>query len=119
MFTVSAQRVNIFAESYEQPVQFMVRGDLKNMEYNLPPIIHMYRPFLMVVHLRSLLIFGSSKKSVCHFVFGLLTQISLNILRSKRRVRKKQKKRMEWMDKDGLVSATVKEAMAELEANVQ
>ena len=50
--------------------------DLKNMEYNLPPIIHMYRPFLMVVHLRSSLIFGSSKKSVCHFVFGLLTQIS-------------------------------------------
>ena len=72
--------MNIFAESYEQPVQFMVRGDLKNMEYNLPPIIHMYRPFLMVVHLRSSLIFGSSKKSVCHFVFGLLTQISLMIL---------------------------------------
>ena len=46
------------------------------MEYNLPPIIHMYRPFLMVVHLRSSLIFGSSKKSVCQFVFGLLTQIS-------------------------------------------
>ena len=79
VFTVSAQRVNIFAESYEQPVQFMVRGDLKNMEYNLPPIIHMYRPFLMVVHLRSSLIFGSSKKSVCHFVFGLLTQISIYI----------------------------------------
>ena len=27
--------------------------------------------------------------------------------------------RMEWMDKDGLVSATVKEAMAELEANME
>ena len=26
--------------------------------------------------------------------------------------------RMEWMDKDGLVSATVKDAMAELERNV-
>ena len=27
--------------------------------------------------------------------------------------------KMEWMDKDGLVSATVKEAMAELEANME
>jgi len=26
---------------------------------------------------------------------------------------------MEWMDKDGLVSATDKEAMAELEANME
>jgi len=43
----------------------------------------------------------------------------LNILRSKKAREKKTKKRMEWMDKDGLVSATVKEAMAELEANVQ
>ena len=33
-------------------------------------------PFWMVVHLMSWLIFGSSKKSVCHFAFGLLTQIS-------------------------------------------
>ena len=36
-----------FAAKIEQPVQFTVRGDLKNMEYNLPHIIHMYRPFLM------------------------------------------------------------------------
>ena len=43
---------------------------LKNMEYNWPPIHHMYRPFLMVVHFRSSWNFGSSKKSVCHLYLG-------------------------------------------------
>ena len=76
VFTVSAQRVNIAAEFNEQPVQFMIRGDLKNMECIIPLIHHMYRSFLRVVHLKSLLIFGSSKKSVHHLHFGLLTKIS-------------------------------------------
>ena len=49
---------------------------LKNMEYNWPPIHHMYRPFLLVVHFISSCIFGSSKKSVYHLHFGLLTKIS-------------------------------------------
>ena len=65
------------AESHEQPVQCMIRGDLKNMEYNWPPIHHMYRPFLLVVHFISSCIFGSSKKSVYHLHFGLLTKISI------------------------------------------
>ena len=77
VFTVSAQRVNIAAEFNEQPVQFMIRGDLKNMECIIPLIHHMYRSFLRVVHLRSLLIFGSSKKSVYYLHFGLLTKISI------------------------------------------
>ena len=77
VFTVSAQRVNIAAEFNEQPVQFMIRGDLKNMECIIPLIHHMYRSFLRVVHLRSLLIFGSSKKSVYYLHFGLLTKISM------------------------------------------
>ena len=65
------------AESHEQPVQCMIRGDLKNMEYNWPPIHHMYRPFLLVVHFISSCIFGSSKKSLYHLHFGLLTKISI------------------------------------------
>ena len=52
VFTVSAQRVNIVAESDEQPVQFMIRGDLKNVECIIPLIHHMYRSFLRVVHLK-------------------------------------------------------------------
>ena len=36
----------------------------------------MYRPFLLVVHFISSCIFGSSKKSVYHLYFGLLTKIS-------------------------------------------
>ena len=37
----------------------------------------MYRPFLLVVHFISSCIFGSSKKSVYHLHFGLLTKISI------------------------------------------
>ena len=70
VFTVSAQRVNIVAEFDEQPVQFMIRGDLKNVECIIPLIHHMYRSFLRVVHLRSLLIFGSRLKRRVPFSFG-------------------------------------------------
>ena len=38
--------MKLFAGSFEQPVQFTVRGDLKVMESNQSHIIHMYRPFL-------------------------------------------------------------------------
>ena len=70
VITVSAQRVNIDAEFDEQPVQFMIRGDLKNMECIIPLIHHMYRSFLRVVHLKSLLIFGSRLKRRVPFGFG-------------------------------------------------
>ena len=40
----------------------------------------MYRPFLLVVHFISSCIFGSSKKSVYHLHFGLLTKISLILI---------------------------------------
>ena len=40
----------------------------------------MYRPFLLVVHFISSCIFGSSKKSVYHLHFGLLTKISIKSL---------------------------------------
>ena len=75
--TVSAQRVNIVAEFDEQPVQFMIRGDLKNMECIIPLIHHMYRSFLRVVHLKSLLIFGSRLKRRVPFGLGLITQTSI------------------------------------------
>ena len=74
--TVSAQRVNIDAEFDEQPVQFMIRGDLKNVECIIPLIHHMYRSFLRVVHLKSLLIFGSRLKRRVPFSLGLITQTS-------------------------------------------
>ena len=77
VFTVSAQRVNIAAESNEQPVQFMIRGDLKNMECIIPLIHHMYRSFLRVVHLKSSLIFGSRLKRRVPFDLGLITQTSI------------------------------------------
>ena len=54
----------------------MVRGDLKNMERNLSHIIHMYRPFLMVVHLIFTHYLAQDKKEHCHFAFGAVTQIS-------------------------------------------
>ena len=76
VFTVSAQRVNIVAEVDEQPVQFMIRGDLKNVECIIPLIHHMYRSFLRVVHLKSLLIFGSRLKRRVPFSLGLITQTS-------------------------------------------
>ena len=78
VFTVSAQRVNIVAEVDEQPVQFMIRGDLKNVECIIPLIHHMYRSFLRVVHLKSLLIFGSRLKRCVPFSLGLITQTSIN-----------------------------------------
>ena len=65
------------AESHEQPVQCMIRGDLKNMEYNCPPIPHMYRPFLLVVHFISSCIFGSRLKRRLPFGLGLITQTSI------------------------------------------
>ena len=77
VFTVSAQRVNIVAEFDEQPVQFMIRGDLKNVECIIPLIHHMYRSFLRVVHLKSLLIFGSRLKRRVPFGLGLITQTSM------------------------------------------
>ena len=77
VFTVSAQRVNIVAEFDEQPVQFMIRGDLKNVECIIPLIHHMYRSFLRVVHLKSLLIFGSRLKRRVPFSLGLITQTSV------------------------------------------
>ena len=77
VFTVSAQRVNIVAEVDEQPVQFMIRGDLKNVECIIPLIHHMYRSFLRVVHLKSLLIFGSRLKRRVPFSLGLITQTSM------------------------------------------
>ena len=77
VFTVSAQRVNIVAEVDEQPVQFMIRGDLKNVECIIPLIHHMYRSFLRVVHLKSLLIFGSRLKRCVPFSLGLITQTSI------------------------------------------
>ena len=81
VFTVSAQRVNIVAEVDEQPVQFMIRGDLKNVECIIPLIHHMYRSFLRVVHLKSLLIFGSRLKRRVPFSLGLITQTSIMILK--------------------------------------
>ena len=75
--TVSAQRANIVAEFDEQPVQFMIRGDLKNVECIIPLIHHMYRSFLRVVHLKSLLIFGSRLKRRVPFGLGLITQTSI------------------------------------------
>ena len=78
VFTVSAQRVNIVAEVDEQPVQFMIRGDLKNVECIIPLIHHMYRSFLRVVHLKSLLIFGSRLKRRVPFSLGLITQTSIS-----------------------------------------
>ena len=77
VFTVSAQRVNIVAEVDEQPVQFMIRGDLKNVECIIPLIHHMYRSFLRVVHLKSLLIFGSRLKRCVPFSLELITQTSI------------------------------------------
>ena len=77
VFTVSAQRVNIVAEFDEQPVQFMIRGDLKNVECIIPLIHHIYRSFLRVVHLKSLLIFGSRLKRRVSFSLGLITQTSI------------------------------------------
>ena len=62
--------VNAFAAWSEQPVQFMVRGDLKNMECNLSHIIHMYRPFLMVVHLIFTHYLAQDKKSFWYLCFG-------------------------------------------------
>ena len=76
MITVSAQRVNIDAEFHEQPVQFIIRGNLKNVECIIPLIHHMYRSFLRVVHLKSLLIFGSRLKRRVPFSLGLITQTS-------------------------------------------
>ena len=55
----------------------MVRGDLKNMERNLSHIIHMYRPFLMVVHLIFTHYLAQDKKEYYHFAFGAVTQISV------------------------------------------
>ena len=55
----------------------MVRGDLKNMERNLSHIIHMYRPFLMVVHWIFTHCLAQDKKEYCHFAFGAVTQISI------------------------------------------
>ena len=55
----------------------MVRGDLKNMERNLSHIIHMYRPFLMVVHWIFTHYLAQDKKEYCHFAFGAVTQISI------------------------------------------
>ena len=49
---------------------------LKNMECIIPLIHHMYRSFLRVVHLRSLLIFGSRLKRRVPFGLGLITQTS-------------------------------------------
>ena len=49
---------------------------LKNMEYNWPPIHHIYRPFLMVVHFSSSCIFGSRLKRCVPFGLGLITQTS-------------------------------------------
>ena len=69
--------MNIVAEFDEQPVQFMIRGDLKNMECIIPLIHHMYRSFLRVVHLRSLLIFGSRLKRRVPFGLGLIAQTSI------------------------------------------
>ena len=70
VFTVSAQRVNIAAESNEQPVQFMIRGDLKNMECIIPLIHHMYRSFLRVVHLKSLPILAQVKRACIICILG-------------------------------------------------
>ena len=49
---------------------------LKNMECNPSHIIHMYRPFLMVVHLIFTHYLAQDKKEHCHFAFGAVTQIS-------------------------------------------
>ena len=57
----------------------MIRGDLKNVECIIPLIHHMYRSFLRVVHLKSLLIFGSRLKRRVPFSLGLITQTSIII----------------------------------------
>ena len=49
---------------------------LKNVERIIPLIHHMYRSFLRVVHLKSLLIFGSRLKRRVPFSLGLITQTS-------------------------------------------
>ena len=67
--------VNAFAAWSEQPVQFMVRGDLKNMGRNLSHIIHMYRPFLMVVHLILTRYLAQVKEERLHCGFGGNPQI--------------------------------------------
>ena len=50
--------------------------NLKNVECIIPLIHHMYRSFLRVVHLKSLLIFGSRLKRRVPFSLGLITQTS-------------------------------------------
>ena len=49
---------------------------LKNVECIIPLIHHIYRSFLRVVHLKSLLIFGSRLKRRVPFSLGLITQTS-------------------------------------------
>ena len=73
---VIGRRFEILNEIRSYVVSLFVLLYLKNVECIIPLIHHMYRSFLRVVHLKSLLIFGSRLKRRVPFSLGLITQTS-------------------------------------------